>query len=679
MIMVTLLLSLPLSAALISRYSFNATGDPNLIDSIGGKTGKVMGGATQSGGKLVLTGTVGDYAQLPANILGSSPVSATLEFWYTYTNSGWVRVFDFGNSSGGNGGYYLLYTPCGAGSRFVIGTKGYPGWSTGEEGVGGATVAIGTRVHIACVFDNAAKKMSLYQNGVLLQSGNVTQLLANLQQVYCYLGKSNYGSTDPVLAGTIDEFRIYDSAATTHVILDAQTNSNPDVLLTTVDSMTPDNASTMVAPDPITFNWTPTAGISVKRYEVFVKTDPNLLDPNTITIPAGTPDYSGPFTICTKAGTFATTYYWRVDIIANDDTRYPGPRFSFTTAQKAPVFTVNPAGTSAKLGGSAAFTATCSRPASYPLARTIQWFKVNTPDVEVTAGADVTITETLSGTLVTSTLTLSNIAAEQAGNYYAKATNSEGTAQSTNATLAIQRLVARYEFEDNTNDTTGAFNGTLTGTGLYETGKILKAINLDGTTNYITLPTGVDSFNDITVCTWVYWRGGNNWQRLFDFGAGTSYYMFLTPNNGSEMRFVLKNNGGEQVTSTTPLATNQWVHLAATLSGDTAKIYVNGALVKTNTGVTINPSDFVQNAIYIGKSQYADALFNGSVDDFRIYNYGLPASEVSDLYLALEPFLCSAPITYDLNGDCRVNLADFALLASQWLNCNRQPESTCIQ
>ena len=36
-----------------------------------------------------------------------------------------------------------------------------------------------------------------------------------------------------------------------------------------------------------------------------------------------------------------------------------------------------------------------------------------------------------------------------------------------------------------------------------------------------------------TFAGWVYWNGGGNWQRIFDFGDDTSHYLFLTPRSGS--------------------------------------------------------------------------------------------------------------------------------------------------
>jgi hypothetical protein len=38
---------------------------------------------------------------------------------------------------------------------------------------------------------------------------------------------------------------------------------------------------------------------------------------------------------------------------------------------------------------------------------------------------------------------------------------------------------------------------------------------------------------------------------------------------------------------------------------------------------------------------------------------------------------CAEPIPADLNGDCKVDFADFAIMASSWLDCNLVPQSAC--
>ena len=38
---------------------------------------------------------------------------------------------------------------------------------------------------------------------------------------------------------------------------------------------------------------------------------------------------------------------------------------------------------------------------------------------------------------------------------------------------------------------------------------------------------------------------------------------------------------------------------------------------------------------------------------------------------------CEGILSADLNGDCRVNMIDFATMASQWLSCDKIPQSFC--
>ena len=53
-----------------------------------------------------------------------------------------------------------------------------------------------------------------------------------------------------------------------------------------------------------------------------------------------------------------------------------------------------------------------------------------------------------------------------------------------------------------------------------------QAIDLDGVDDYVQLPIGVANYEDITVAAWVYWDGGGNWQRVFDFGSEVEKSMF---------------------------------------------------------------------------------------------------------------------------------------------------------
>src|ERR1041385_8104524 len=98
------------------RYSFSANGN----DSVGTAHGSLFGGANVGGGALVLPGA-GSYLDLPNNLL-TGYTAVSIEVWMTDSGSSpWARIWDFGNSSGGEGAggtgtnYMFLSLPPGAG------------------------------------------------------------------------------------------------------------------------------------------------------------------------------------------------------------------------------------------------------------------------------------------------------------------------------------------------------------------------------------------------------------------------------------------------------------------------------------------------------------------------------------------------------------------------------------
>ncbi|HEX6684051.1 MAG TPA: LamG domain-containing protein, partial [Candidatus Limnocylindrales bacterium] len=167
-----------------------------------------------------------------------------------------------------------------------------------------------------------------------------------------------------------------------------------------------------------------------------------------------------------------------------------------------------------------------------------------------------------------------------------------------------------------------------------------NAVGLNGShpNTAVTMPAGiVSNLNDFTAATWVNLAATTTWSRVFDFGSGPNTNMFLTVNAGTGPRFAITTAGGgneQRINPTTPgqLPTNQWIHLAVTLSGSTATLYLNGSPIGTNPAMTLRPSSMgntTQN--WIGKSQYADPGLNGTVDDFRLYDRALSETELREL------------------------------------------------
>ena len=176
-------------------------------------------------------------------------------------------------------------------------------------------------------------------------------------------------------------------------------------------------------------------------------------------------------------------------------------------------------------------------------------------------------------------------------------------------------------------------HAALNGTSSLISGKIGDALDLQpSNSNYLQLPATIANHKELTLCAWIYYRGGNQWQRIFDFGNDTEHYVFLTPNNSytSKMRLGLKNGGSEETMDASVPTTNKWHHIAVTFGTDKIVLYVDGQAVATSTSIKIRPADIRPVLNYVGRSQFtADPFFNGAIDDVRVYNYALSANEIA--------------------------------------------------
>jgi hypothetical protein len=189
-----------------------------------------------------------------------------------------------------------------------------------------------------------------------------------------------------------------------------------------------------------------------------------------------------------------------------------------------------------------------------------------------------------------------------------------------------------------TDSVTGKVVGNLPNKGGWETGKNGKAISLDGNDQYVELPAGVVSgLADFTISAWVNVKQATKWSRLFDFGDARGQWMCLTVANNSGMpHFEVSTVYGyntQRVAGNKPLPLDRWVHLAVTLSGQKATLYLDGEEIGSNPSLTFPPfqlGDTPRN--WIGRSQTdRDPYLKGAVDDFRIYDGALTAEQLTIL------------------------------------------------
>ena len=228
----------------------------------------------------------------------------------------------------------------------------------------------------------------------------------------------------------------------------------------------------------------------------------------------------------------------------------------------------------------------------------------------------------------------------------------------------VPDLVGHYRFEDNLNDSSGfGYDGTAGGSITYSSGQANQALDLDGISDFITLPSGgLANIGDMTVAAWIYWDGGaDSGQRIFDFGSSASQYLFLTPrSNTNELQFTIRNGNKSMAIEAPELPAGQWSHVAVTLDGDIGTLYVNGAPAASNPSMTIDPFDFQPVNNYIGTSQStSDSFFDGQIDDFRIYNYALSGDEITRLSLSFTSNLINNLDGLELASYNGQSLADY--------------------
>jgi len=205
-------------------------------------------------------------------------------------------------------------------------------------------------------------------------------------------------------------------------------------------------------------------------------------------------------------------------------------------------------------------------------------------------------------------------------------------------------LVAHYEFEGTTNDSSGnGRNGPAGGDPIFVAGKAGQAISLDGIGDYVEITgyKGILGPNAITVTAWIKTTATET-GAVVGWGPNTAGQRFGFRINANRLR--LEHQDGN-VQGDTNVNDGGWHHVAvtvqenATISYPEVILYLDGI---DDTRPSTDPNAFNVTAnvdVSIGyRATNNDRFFIGQIDDVRIYDYALSDAEIAWIAGRTQPF-----------------------------------------
>jgi hypothetical protein len=217
-------------------------------------------------------------------------------------------------------------------------------------------------------------------------------------------------------------------------------------------------------------------------------------------------------------------------------------------------------------------------------------------------------------------------------------------------------LVHRYDFEGSgtaVQDRVGTAHGTVARAATLSKldGKGVVLLGGGDAGAYVDLPNGIlSSLTNTTIEAWVTWRGGEEWQRIFDFGDSTATppennqasgktYLYLTPrsNTGTTQLAFTLGGVGQEVGIRGALALAQTMKQLVVVADDSANLltlYIDSVKIAEQPW-TSALSQINDVNVWLGRSQYAsDPELNAVYHEFRMYKAALTAAQVAAMFNA---------------------------------------------
>ncbi|MDB4978768.1 MAG: hypothetical protein JWM56_954, partial [Candidatus Peribacteria bacterium] len=159
-----------------------------------------------------------------------------------------------------------------------------------------------------------------------------------------------------------------------------------------------------------------------------------------------------------------------------------------------------------------------------------------------------------------------------------------------------------------------------------------KTLNFDGVDDMVNISDTSSVFGGmkaVTISAWIYPRttGGSSFGRVITKNDVSQFGIVYNPNSAGNVAGLYVGAVSPQITASAPL--NTWTHVAFTWNGSTITSYSNGVSAGSFANTTVLAAD--TNPLVIGNRSAGARTWNGFIDDVRIYNRALNASEINAL------------------------------------------------
>jgi hypothetical protein len=180
-------------------------------------------------------------------------------------------------------------------------------------------------------------------------------------------------------------------------------------------------------------------------------------------------------------------------------------------------------------------------------------------------------------------------------------------------------------------------NGTLVGSPTPVIGKVGQALKFNNQGINLT-DTGLIATSSFTVTAWIKASTDvSDYRTIIDKTISVNnrnYWLELDVTTGNLSLRTSFNGTASAFTTSSALNDNRWHHVTASYDGSHIYMYVDGTLV-LNTATTGSIDSASGMVASIGYEKFNNSRwFSGSLDDVRIYNRALSATEVQQLYNA---------------------------------------------